>query len=248
MKLIKDPIYGGIEISPAEERVLNTPVVLRLSRVKQLSLVYLVYPSANHTRLEHSLGVMHLAGLMGGRLGLSEDDIRTVRMAGLLHDVGHGPFSHCYDHVLRVKVGGDHRHFGARLVKENAELRGALGKGSYDVDRLCRLIGEEDRTILNEILHYDAALNADVMDYLLRDSHHTGTSFGAVDVSYILNELRADGERVYSGRDIDRFLSMFTWHEDRVYPFEACRVAYHEELYGTPPDPRLIDNILMAVP
>ena len=96
-KSFRDPLYGFIGLSEKEVKLIDTEVFRRLHRIKQLSHAYLVYPSALHTRFEHSLGAMHIAGRMCDGLDLESE---TVRQAALLHDIGHGPFSHLFESVL----------------------------------------------------------------------------------------------------------------------------------------------------
>ncbi len=91
---IRDPVYGTIPITECEQDVLRLPIINRLRGIKQLGLAYLAFPGANHTRFEHSLGAMHVASLMCQGLGISEHVTQLIRLAALLHDVGHPPFSH----------------------------------------------------------------------------------------------------------------------------------------------------------
>lgn len=102
MREIRDPVHGFIHRSSAEEEIIDTPLFQRLRKIKQLALASMVYPGALHTRFDHSLGVMHLAGRLSGQLLNDNDDmesIRIVRFAALLHDVGHGPFSHVSESI-----------------------------------------------------------------------------------------------------------------------------------------------------
>src|ERR1035437_2529582 len=97
---IRDPVHNFISVSEKEQRVLATPALQRLRGIRQLAMASLVYPGALHTRFDHTLGVMHVAGQMAQSLSLSHDDSNTVRMAALLHDLGHGPFSHVSEYAL----------------------------------------------------------------------------------------------------------------------------------------------------
>ena len=104
---VRDPIHGFVEIRPTEGAVLDTIVMQRLRQVKQLALASLVYPGAVHTRFDHSLGVLHVADKMCNVLGLNEEHHRSIiRLAALLHDIGHGPFSHVSEYVLDVLSPG----------------------------------------------------------------------------------------------------------------------------------------------
>ena len=103
---MRDPIHGFIKLSKRERDLIDTQVFQRLRRIRQLAMTFLVYPGAVHTRFDHSIGVMHIAGRICTRLQelnpkrICDEDIDRVRLAALLHDVGHGPFSHVSEHLL----------------------------------------------------------------------------------------------------------------------------------------------------
>lgn len=99
-KFIRDSVYGDIELSKFEVRVMDMPQFQRIRRIKQLGLISLIYPGANHTRFEHCIGTMNLASKLATKLDLSDDEIELIRISGLLHDIGHGPFSHVSEGVL----------------------------------------------------------------------------------------------------------------------------------------------------
>jgi len=97
---LHDPVHGAVQVDELEWLLIQSRPVQRLKGIKQLGLVDAVYPGASHTRFEHSLGTMYVAGLMASRLGLSREEVRKVRLAGLLHDLGHSAFSHAVEGVL----------------------------------------------------------------------------------------------------------------------------------------------------
>ena len=113
---IIDPIHGFIHVHKHELAIIDSPIFQRLRRIKQLSGAHLTYPAAQHARFEHSLGVMHIAGQAGRALleggVLDSDDIDVLRLAGLLHDVGHGPFSHLFE---QVEKKFSHEDFGKQI-------------------------------------------------------------------------------------------------------------------------------------
>ncbi|MEM0372380.1 MAG: HD domain-containing protein, partial [archaeon] len=111
-RTINDPVHGHITLTPLQEKLLETPEVQRLSWVRQLGLTKLVYPGANNTRLEHSLGVSFIAGEIADHLGLSEDEKNLVQATGMLHDIGHAPFSHTLEPLLPF----DHMVFTGELI------------------------------------------------------------------------------------------------------------------------------------
>src|SRR3972149_6979956 len=104
MSEIRDPIYGFIFPTKPEFEIIDTPIFQRLKNIKQLALTNLVYPSANHTRFEHSIGVLHITSLMSEKLlpgKENEEKRRLIRLSALLHDIGHGPFSHVSEYILK---------------------------------------------------------------------------------------------------------------------------------------------------
>lgn len=129
MKIINDAIHGQFKLEGATKELLATPEINKLSHIKQLGLAHLVFPGAHHTRFEHSMGASHIAGMMAESVGLNERDKTTLEVAAMLHDVGHGPYSHTLEHILSERGGMDHMS-----VTEGIIL------GDYDV----LIEGEED--------------------------------------------------------------------------------------------------------
>ena len=197
-KDFSDPIYGFIRAYKEELKLIDTFVLQRLRHVKQLGVAYLVFPSAQHTRFEHSLGVMSLAESIYKALGYKDKKLLSlVRLAGLLHDVGHPPFSHTTEVLLGNKnherIGKEHILFG----ELNQQLK-RIGFSQEDVELLVRIafkepISEEDRALSHIIT---GELGADRMDYLRRDAYFCGTSYGFFDYHRILNHLmRVEGKK-----------------------------------------------------
>lgn len=180
MVRIRDPLHGTVALSGLEERVLDAPQMQRLRGVRQLAMAYLVYPGANHTRFEHSIGTLALAGRMCNELGLSGNKTDKVRMAALLHDVGHSAFSHEAEHVLSHYIG-DHEKIGKKMVL-SGELSDIVSEG-FSAKEIAAL----HSTPLGEIISSD--IGADRMDYLLRDSHYTGVAYGVVDSDRIASSI-----------------------------------------------------------
>lgn len=183
---ITDPIHKYIRITDIEKKLIDTEVFQRLRKIRQLAGAHLVYPSAQHTRFEHSLGVMHLAGLAAETLLdkgyiTNKEDVESLRIAALLHDIGHGPFSHLFEEVLGENESKkiNHEIIGKKIIKETIILD-ILGKYGYDGDYVCKLsFGESQKMFYNEIIA--GSLSADIMDYLPRDSFFTGAEYGKVD-------------------------------------------------------------------
>jgi len=191
-KRVRDPIHGLIGLSREEYRIISTYVFLRLHLIKQLSHTYLVYPSAVHTRFEHSLGAMHVASRMCDALGICGENKRIVRLAALLHDIGHGPFSHLFEHVLQKSnpgVQNTHEMISGMLITRNPELAGILGNSAHLVNNIIQGndINEDDHNLMHSIV--SGNLDADKLDYLRRDSYHLGVKYGEYDLERIIHTL-----------------------------------------------------------
>lgn len=128
---IRDPVFNFIRLTGTEAEIVDTTVFQRLRNIRQLAFANLVYPGALHTRFEHSLGVCHIASLMAESLGVSGEDYDLLRLAALLHDIGHGPFSHISENILEIysekDPGSDtykiHESITADIIRQNEELK-----------------------------------------------------------------------------------------------------------------------------
>jgi len=187
----RDPVHGFIRLEGRECDVVDTPIFQRLRRIKQLALAHLVYPGAVHTRLEHTLGVVHVAGRLCQRLQVEAEPTRIIRLAALLHDIGHGPFSHPSEEVLAALVTAEGRTEGSETHKIHEVITREIIRTDPD---LRRLISERDREDIIKLLDkgwgpplnkdiVSGPLDADKQDYLLRDSHHCGVRYGIYDIS-----------------------------------------------------------------
>jgi HD superfamily phosphohydrolase len=179
---IIDPIHDFIRVYDHELEIIDNPIFQRLRRIRQLSGAHLTYPAAQHTRFEHSLGVMHIASQAGQALKekeiLKSDDIEILRLAGLLHDIGHGPFSHLFEEIIQQKKIS-HEDFGKNLILKS-EIGDTLSKNGYDKRSITKVaFGDSKYQYLNEIV--SGALSADMMDYLLRDGYFTGAEHAKID-------------------------------------------------------------------
>ena len=179
---ITDPIHDFIRLNKTEHQIIDTPVFQRLRRIKQLSGAHLTYPGAQHTRFEHSLGVLHIASMAASSLNskglMSTDDIENIRLAALLHDIGHGPFSHLFEEVLQRKKQS-HEEIGKQIILKS-EIGDIISKAGYDKKLIHNLaVGQSRMQYLNEIV--SGALSADMMDYLLRDGYFTGAEHAKID-------------------------------------------------------------------
>ena len=186
MKILNDPIYGFITVPhPLVLKLIDHKWFQRLRYIKQLGLSHLVYPGALHTRFHHALGAMHLMGLAIDVLrskghDISEEEALGAAIAILLHDVGHGPFSHALEHSL--VQGIDHEAISALVMDRlNAEFDGALDLGI----RIFR--DQYPRRVLHQLV--SSQLDVDRMDYLNRDSFYTGVSEGVIGGDRIIKML-----------------------------------------------------------
>ncbi|MDP8023887.1 MAG: HD domain-containing protein [Nitrososphaeria archaeon] len=215
---IMDPIYGLLKLNDLEREVIDTAEFQRLRRIKQLSSANFVYPSANHTRFEHSLGAMHLAGLMGEVLTskgyASSEDVQKLRLAGMLHDVGHGPFSHLFEDALSKKYRTNHEEIGRRIITESA-IADAIKKYGYDPAEIAQLANGilPNKAFMNAIIA--GPLSADLMDYIQRDSYYTGAIYGRVNVMKIINSMHV-------------YTNQLAIERDAVSAFEGMTIARYE--------------------
>ena len=187
---IIDPIHDFIRVYDHELSIIDNPTFQRLRRIRQLSGAHLTYPAAQHTRFEHSLGVMHIASQAGYALNekgiLKTDDIEIIRLAGLLHDIGHGPFSHLFEEIIQEKKIS-HEDFGKEIILKS-EIGDNLSKNGYDKKLISKIaFGDSKFQYMNEIV--SGALSADMMDYLLRDGYFTGAEHAKVDHKRITQSL-----------------------------------------------------------
>lgn len=186
-KDIYDPIHGFINISPLLQLFIDTPEFQRLRDLKQLGATYFVYPSATHTRFEHSIGVCYLAGSLlenlkknQPELSINKNQIDLIKLAALLHDLGHGPFSHLYDDYIINKNEPEHEERGIKIFKNiiesNPKIKNRINNDS--IKFVCDLINPPEdlknnwmyQIVCNKINDIDV----DKIDYILRDSYHIG--------------------------------------------------------------------------
>jgi uncharacterized protein len=193
--IIKDCIYGFISVPKLCHSFMDTYMFQRLRTIKQLGLVYMVYPGAVHTRLEHSLGVMYLAGEVVKILKETGCDITArekelVQLAGLYHDVGHMAFSHLLDHILVDSDKHEQRSITA-LKEVNSKLNLLTEAEEEMVSAMIMGEVKDEKPYLYEIIHNSrCGLDVDRFDYLQRDAYHTGIPGFQSD--YLINCIRAN--------------------------------------------------------
>ncbi len=216
-KILNDPIYGFITVPhPVVLRLIDHPWFQRLRYIRHLGLSHLVFPGALHTRFPHALGAMHLMGQAIGTLrgkghAISEEEALGAHIAILLHDVGHGPFSHTLEHSLVDGIG--HEAISALVMDElNAEMGGALAIG------LAIFRYEYPHHFLHQLV--SGQLDVDRMDYLNRDSFYTGVSEGVIGGDRIIKMLE-----VVNDPTAPALRSKLVVEEKGIYSIEKFLVA-----------------------
>jgi len=202
--MIRDPIHNYIYVTELEEEIINTPFFQRLRLIKQTPGASWVYPSANHTRFEHSLGVMHLSGKLAEKL-LYKDElwreeksfeekekiIQKVRLTGLLHDIGHGPFSHVFEEYLNnVNAKINHENISEIIIDNKIKpiiIDKAKKSEKWNNDDIKEIIEWLNGSKYGIGSIITESINTDTLDYLVRDAYNTGTiEYGLVDINRIL--------------------------------------------------------------
>jgi len=223
MTTIKDSVHDYIEVTGVARALLDTPPVQRLRRVSQLGTVVLVYPSANHTRFEHSLGVYHLADRALDHLAVEGQQAERVRAAALLHDVGHAPYSHNVEELLHRHTGKYHDDVAALIG--SGEVARVLAEHGLNPDRIAGLVAGEGQ--LGQLV--SGELDVDRMDYLVRDAHHTGVPYGSIDHNRLVRELRfVDGQLVLDEGNVQTAESLLLARalmNPTVYQHHVARIA-----------------------
>ncbi len=195
-KSIRDPLYGFIDLSKKEIEVIDSPSFRRLQNIKQLSHAFVVYPSAIHTRFEHSLGAVHIASRMCDQLDILGEQKELVRQSMLLHDIGHGPFSHLFEYVLKDINGSniDHEDITSWIINEDPDIKSIIGNNRK---KIIKILKKEDHAKDWETGGYSlnsdivsSGLDADKLDYLRRDSYHIGAAYGQFDLERIILTLK----------------------------------------------------------
>ncbi|MEM0090021.1 MAG: HD domain-containing protein [Nitrososphaerota archaeon] len=198
IKLVKDPVWGYIELDDYDRRIVDTTSFQRLRRIMQLPLVYLVYPCARHTRFDHSLGCFYLAGEYAKHLALDEYWTRALKYAALLHDIGHTPYSHLLEALL-IEKGINHEAMGVKILNEDSELASAIETSGVRVKDIVDIL--EKRRPESAII--SGPTDVDKLDFLIRDSYFTGATYGIVDAKRIIMMTKIiDGKTMISVRGL----------------------------------------------
>jgi HD superfamily phosphohydrolase len=242
-KDLRDPIHGFIRIHEQELEIIDHRIFQRLRNIKQLSFAYTVYHGAEHSRFGHSLGVMHLADriltnikrnsqIIGDELDISDNDIQLCRFAALLHDVGHFPFSHASDNL----IPDDHEDYSTSLVENVfAPSIEKTGVKVSDVNNLIKGKPPLHKPFLSSLIN--SQLDVDKFDYLLRDSHYAGVTYGIFDINRLIaslavvdNDLLVLDSGYYAVEQMiisryHMFEQLYYHHTKRVFEEMAKKVA-----------------------
>ena len=191
VEIIRDPLWNNIRLDPLAFELIDTPAFQRLRYVRQLGLAFLVYPGATHSRFEHALGTYHLARRtltlfeeQDEYSRISDDECQLIRIAALLHDIGHYPFSHALE-----EIGAMHHEVVARPLICDGEAADALRRelGANAPERIVELIRGESDSPLQGLI--SGSIDLDKLDYLRRDAFMCGVSYGEIDVDRLINAL-----------------------------------------------------------
>ena len=220
---IRDPVHGYVKLDDFAQALIGTPQMQRLRWIKQLGLANLVYPGANHTRFEHSLGAYHLAMVLADHMDLNDEERLKVGAAAILHDIGHGPLSHATEAALSPFLRREHESVIDLLRK--SELREVLGEHGLHPQEIQSIINGENQ--LGQIV--SSEIDADRMDYLIRDSHYTGVAYGVIDHLRLIKMMKVHlGDLVVESGGIQAatsFLISRLLMHPAVYYHHVCRIS-----------------------
>ena len=236
-RVFRDPVHGLIEFVGEDALlgpILETRAFQRLRRIRQMGLAWLVYPGAEHSRFGHALGAFHVASRVVQKLELEMPLRRHIQVAALLHDIGHGPFSHTWEQVFGSY---DHERWGARIVAEDSELAAVLEEIEPALPATLRAFADKSYRPTFACKLVSSQLDVDRLDYLLRDGHYSGAGYATYDLEWILHALRI--EAVHTGDDpsdlvvdyrrgmyaVEQYLFARTYMYAQVYHHKTVRAA-----------------------
>jgi HD superfamily phosphohydrolase len=202
-KIVRDPIHGDIKITGILVDLLKTPEVQRLHNIKQLGFAHLVFPGANHTRFEHSLGSSMIASQIADILALNDKEKKLITCAAQLHDIGHGPFSHTLESILLERFGVNHVDLTEKLILGDYDILDAKEQQFISAPKVHEIldkyqVNEKDivniirgklskKSYLSQLLN--STIDVDQLDYLMRDAYYTGVAYGMIDLQRLLQTI-----------------------------------------------------------
>jgi len=244
-KVIHDPVHGSIYLSGLVLDLIDTPEVQRLRSIRQLGLANLVFPGANHTRFEHTLGVAYLVERLGRELKLSKKELNLLLAAATLHDIGHAPYSHTLEYLTTDYLGKDHMELTGDIIRGKTSIYGEdeikkfsklhvpsvvemLAKYRIPPSEVAQLLlGKHRKPYLGQLIHGE--IDVDQLDYLLRDAHFTGVALGMVDTDRLLRTLTVhNGRLAIASKGIEAVEGLLTARAlmyTSVYYHHTVRIA-----------------------
>lgn len=242
-KTIRDPIHGDIKLDGLFLDLIEAPEIQRLYNIKQLGFAHLVFPGAHHTRFEHSLGTYYMASQAAEKLNLDKDEKEIIACAAILHDIGHGPFSHTLESLLRDTLNVDHVDltekliFGEHTIFETKEkefigspsIFDILNKYSIDKKEIVSIIKGKthNEPYLSQLLN--SSIDVDQLDYLIRDAYYTGVAYGIIDIERFLQTLIINKKKLAVRKKgvgvVENILMARTLMYSSVYFHKTVRIA-----------------------
>jgi len=242
-KIIRDPIHGNIKLEGLFLDLLETPEIQHLYNIKQLGFAHLVFPGAHHSRLEHSLGTYYLASRTAEALNLGKDDKETLGCAAFLHDIGHGPFSHTLESILRDSLNVDHVDLTEKLIFGEYDIFDSKEKKFVSAPSVCEILDKKginqkeiagiirgktsEKQYMSQLLN--SAIDVDQLDYLIRDAYYTGVSYGMIDIERFLQTLLIKNNSLGVGKKgvsvVENILMARTLMYSSVYFHKTVRIA-----------------------
>ncbi len=253
-KFIADPVHGTIGLSQVEADLIETKAFQRLRNIKHLGLASYVYPGADFSRFAHSIGTCHIAGRVFAKLedthpeSITDKIIQEYRLAALLHDIGHYPFSHAIEQVVekfyshkksdqilessnglpkqQSNKNFNHEEVGYLIIKEDEEISRILNDNGYEPASICNILERNDPSVpVFPVISSD--FDVDRIDYLKRTAHHTDLPYGAIDDNYLISQVTLDDDGKFclhekAVRAIDHFLL------SRYFAY--YQVSYHRDV------------------
>jgi HD superfamily phosphohydrolase len=220
---IKCPLYNYIHINRFEKDLIDTYPFQRLRRLRQLVGAEYAYPGACHTRFEHSLGVMHLAGELSSNLAkngkLSDAEVQEIKVSALLHDIGHGPFSHVFEPLLIQDLKKTHEDMSTWIIKKS-QVADIISKEGFDPAKVSELAvgrSKSAKKFMNQII--SSAVDVDKMDFVGRDTYHTGAEYGHVDIFRLIYTMDTLNDSI--AVDLTALTTLETFILARIESFRA---------------------------
>lgn len=222
---LRDPLYGFIRLNDLELNIIDLPIFQRLRRISQLALTKYVYPTAEHSRFVHSLGVLEAVTRIlteilyrddGQRYSIAE--IQQIRLAALLHDIGHLPFSHATEKILLDR--GSHEEISIKIIETHRPLIDLLNSHEIKTESITQIIGKKYNNKMYDLI--SGVFDADRADYLRRDSYMCGVEYGNYDFIRYISSLKYDGLN-----------EQYIINEDDIHTVEAfisARYNYNQQV------------------